>query len=335
LGTGPSRVPGSVLERGDDLANNRPVSMTKKNYRVVTAGLEFPEGPIAMSDGSIILVEIKRGTLTRVLPSGAQEVVAELGGGPNGIAIGPGGKCYVCNNGGFDWHTDTAGNRPTLQPANYSGGRIEVVDLDTGVVEVLYTEVDGVSLSGPNDIVFDGQGGFYFSDLGKVRRHDQDRGRVLYAKADGSFIGTLAAPVEMPNGVGLSPDESTLYVAETPTARLWAFDLIEPGRAQKQAWPSPHGGRFIAGSSGYQRFDSLAVEEDGRVCVATLVNGGISIVSPDTGSAEHIPFPDPYTTNICFGGDELRMAYITLSQSGQLIEVPWPRAGLALNYLNK
>ncbi len=158
---------------------------------------------------------------------------------------------------------------------------------------------------------------------------------MLYAKADGSFIGTLAAPVEMPNGVGLSPDESTLYVAETPTARLWAFDMIEPGRAKKQAWPSPHGGRFIAGSSDYQRFDSLAVEEDGRVCVATLVNGGISIISPDTGSAEHIPFPDPYTTNICFGGDELRMAYITLSQSGQLIEVPWPRAGLALNYLNK
>ena len=62
--------------------------MTKKSYRVVTTGLEFPEGPIAMSDGSIILVEIKRGTLTRVLPSGAQEIVAELGGGPNGIAIG-------------------------------------------------------------------------------------------------------------------------------------------------------------------------------------------------------------------------------------------------------
>jgi gluconolactonase len=139
----------------------------------------------------------------------------------------------------------------------------------------------------------------------------------------------------MPNGVGLSPDESTLYVAETPTARLWAFDLVEPGQAKKLPWPSPHGGRFIAGSSGYQRFDSLAVEEDGQVCVATLVKGGISIVSPETGTVDHVPFPDRYTTNICFGGDELRTAYITLSQTGQLIEVPWPRPGLALNYLNK
>ena len=155
--------------------------MSKNSYRVVTTGLEFPEGPIAMNDGSIVLVEIKRGTLTRVLPSGTQEIVAELGGGPNGIAIGPGGKCFVCNNGGFDWHTDAAGNRPTLQSANYSGGRIEVVDLDSGAVEVLYTEANGVALSGPNDIVFDRHGGFYFSDLGKVRRNDQDRGRVLYA----------------------------------------------------------------------------------------------------------------------------------------------------------
>ena len=309
--------------------------MTKVSYRVVTTGLEFPEGPIAMNDGSIVLVEIKRGTVTRVQPNGVQEVIADLGGGPNGIAIGPGGKCYVCNNGGFDWHTDSLGNRPTLQPANYSGGRIEVVDLDSGRVEVLYTEANGVALSGPNDIVFDGQEGFYFSDLGKVRRNDQDRGRVLYAKADGSFITTLAAPVEMPNGVGLSPDESTLYVAETPTARLWAFDLKETGQAMKLPWPSPHGGRFIAGSSSYQRFDSLAVEKGGRVCVATLVNGGISVISPETGMIEHVPLPDPYTTNICFGGDELRTAYITLSQSGQLIEVPWPRSGLELNYLNK
>ena len=65
--------------------------MSKNSYRVVAKGLEFPEGPIAMKDGSILLVEIKRGTLTRVLPSGSKEIVAELGGGPNGIAIGPGG----------------------------------------------------------------------------------------------------------------------------------------------------------------------------------------------------------------------------------------------------
>ena len=310
------------------------MSLNTLEFRVIAEELEFPEGPVALPDGSVLVVEIKRGAITRVLPGGSKETVSIPGGGPNGLAIGPDGRCFVCNNGGFQWHVDETGIRPTLQPDDYSGGRIEVVDLESGRVEVLYTEADGLPLSGPNDIVFDDHGGFYFSDLGKVRAKDQDRGRVLYGLADGGGVKTVAAPIEMPNGVGLSPDGQSLYVAETPTARLWAFDLTAPGEISSHPWPSPHGGRFVAGSADYQRFDSLAVEADGRVCVATLVNGGISVISPDTGHVEHIAFPDRYTTNICFGGENLSTAYITLSQSGRLIEVPWPRSGLGLAYLN-
>jgi len=310
------------------------MSLNTLEFRVIAEELEFPEGPVALPDGSVLVVEIKRGAITRVLPGRGKETVSLPGGGPNGLAIGPDGRCFVCNNGGFQWHVDETGIRPTLQPDDYSGGRIEVVDLESGRVEVLYTEADGLPLSGPNDIVFDDHGGFYFSDLGKVRAKDQDRGRVLYGLADGGGVKTVAAPIEMPNGVGLSPDGQSLYVAETPTARLWAFDLTAPGEISSHPWPSPHGGRFVAGSADYQRFDSLAVEADGRVCVATLVNGGISVISPDTGHVEHIAFPDRYTTNICFGGENLSTAYITLSQSGRLIEVPWPRSGLGLAYLN-
>ena len=300
-------------------------------YTELASGLQFPEGPIAMADGSCLVVEIQRGSLTRVEADGHCEVIAKPGGGPNGAAIGPDGACYLCNNGGFNWHIDEFGVRPTLQPKNYSGGRIERVDLTTGGVDVLYCEAAGVPLRGPNDIVFDQFGGFYFTDLGKVRYLDQDRGRVFYARADGSGIELLIHPLEMPNGIGLSPDGNTLYVAETPTARLWAFKIIAPGKIDKDPWPSPHGGRFIAGSANYQRFDSLAVEENGNICVATLVNGGISVITPD-GSIEHLPFPDPYTTNLCFGGPDMMTAYVTQSQSGRLLQARWPRAGLALAY---
>lgn len=305
------------------------------DFTEITDGLEFPEGPIAMPDGSFLVVEIRRRTLTRILPDGGHEIVAEPGGGPNGAAIGPDGKCYICNNGGFDWLVDEFGPRPTMQPADYGGGRIERVDLDSGAVEVLYTEADGRPLSGPNDIVFDAHGGFWFTDLGKVRPHDQDRGRVLYAKADGGAIHTAIQPLEMPNGIGLSPDGKTVYVAETPPARLWAFDVVAPGEIGRQPWPSPHGGRFLAGSANYQRFDSLALDSAGNICVATLVNGGITVVSPDGAEVRHIPMPDRYTTNICFGGPELSTAYITLSQAGKLVALPWPRPGLALEYLNR
>ena len=70
--------------------------------KLIADGLQFPEGPVAMADGSVILVEIRRGTLTRVTPDGKRSTVAELGGGPNGTAIGPDGAAYICNNG-FAW----------------------------------------------------------------------------------------------------------------------------------------------------------------------------------------------------------------------------------------
>jgi len=303
-------------------------------FRTITRGLRFPEGPIAMPDGSVLVVEIERGTLTRVQPDGRTEVVAEPGGGPNGAAIGPDGACYVCNNGGFKWHEDAQGLRPVLQAEDYSGGRIERIDLATGAVDVLYTECDGAPLMGPNDIVFDAHGGFWFTDLGKVRALDMDRGRVFYAKADGSHIALAAFPFFAPNGIGLAPDGATLYVAETPTARVWAFDVEAPGRLAKRPWPSPNGGRLLAGSANYQTFDSMAVDSAGNVCVATLMNGGVTVIAPDGSRVEHLPFPDLYTTNICFGGEDLRTAYLTLSSTGRLVATPWPRPGLALNYLN-
>jgi gluconolactonase len=300
----------------------------------ITTGLRFPEGPVALPDGSVLVVEIARGTLTRVEADGHKEVVAETGGGPNGAAIGPDGNCYICNNGGFHWHEDGQGLRPVLQAHDYIGGRIERVDLETGEVEVLYTHAGDIPLKGPNDIVFDTSGGFWFTDLGKVRHNEMDRGRVFYAKADGSSCREVIYPKVMPNGVGLSPDGTRLYVAETESCRLWGYEVTAPGEINKLPWPSPGGGRLLAGPGGYQRFDSLAVEANGNVCVATLINGGITVVSPDGATVKHVPMPDMYTTNICFGGPELRTAYMTLSMGGRLVATEWPRPGLALNYLN-
>ena len=304
--------------------------------RELAQGLQFPEGPVAMADGSIILVEIARGTLSRVSPSGRVEVIAQLGGGPNGAALGPDGAMYVCNNGGFLW-TQQPGQllRPIGQAADYAGGRIERVNLSTGRFERVLDSVQGIALRGPNDIVFDRQGGFYFTDLGKVRHQDMDRGGVFYSDTSGQQSQVLCHPAMTPNGIALSPDEQTLYYAETEGARVWAFDLSAPGVARSLPWPSPQGARMLAASPGgaYQRFDSMAVDASGQLCVATLLHGGITVIAPDGASHRHIPLPDPYTTNLCFGGPDMRTAYVTLSGTGKLIAIEdWETPGLKLNF---
>jgi gluconolactonase len=302
------------------------------DIKVLATGLRFPEGPVVLEDGSIAVVEIARGTVTRVAADGAVSVIADVGGGPNGLATGPDGALYVCNNGGFVWHEEPGLLRPVGTPADYSGGRIERVDIKTGAVEVLYDRCGSHRLNGPNDIVFDRQGGFYFTDLGKVRQRDRDQGAVYYARADGSLIVEVVHPILTPNGVGLSPDEQTLYVAETEGGRLWAFDIAEPGVIRRQPFPSPNGGRFLFNQAGYHRFDSLAVDAAGNVCVATLISGAITVVAPDGRLVRSVKMPDVYTTNICFGGPGMKTAYITLSGIGQLVAVPWEEPGLKLHF---
>jgi gluconolactonase len=295
--------------------------------RTLATGLRFPEGPIAMPDGSVVLVEIGRGTLSRVSANGTVEVIAELGGGPNGAAIGPDGKCYVCNNGGFKWIERNGRLFPGEQPDDYAGGSIQRVDLSTGAFETLYTSCDGRGLRGPNDIVFDRSGGFWFTDHGKTRPRDRDRTGVFYAQPDGSHIAEAIFPMEGPNGIGLSRNEDELYVAETVPGRLWAYEITGPGKVGER--------RLLQGITGFYMYDSLAVDAAGNVCVATLINGGVSILSPTGAAPRFVPVADLLTTNICFGGPGLKTAYITASSIGQLLAMDWEAPGLPLNFLNR
>ena len=308
----------------------------RPEFKQIASGLRFPEGPVAMPDGSVILVEIERRTLSRVTPDGKVNVIANLGGGPNGAAMGPDGKIYVTNNGGFKFVEQPGRLYPALQAEDYVGGSIQVVDPETGRFETLYDSCDGRRLCGPNDLVFDGAGGFWFTDLGKTRDREGDRGAVYYAKADGSSIREAVFPLERPNGIGLSPDERTLYVVETPTARCWSFELSEPGRIEPAngAYRGEKG-RVLIGLGGYQMFDSLAVDSEGHICVATLVTGAVSDIWPDGSRVDQYVLPDMMVTNICFGGRDLRTAYATLSLGGTLVAFEWPRPGLPLRYLNR
>lgn len=301
----------------------------------IASGLRFPEGPIAMDDGSVLLVEMFGPRLTRIKPDGTKQTIAEVPGGPNGAAIGPDGAVYLCNNGGCFTPLEMGSILVPgpFDPARYTGGRIQRVELATGKVEDLYTHCDGLPLRAPNDLVFDAHGGFYFTDHG-IRDHHartSDLTGIYYAKADGSQIKEVVFPVEGPNGIGLSPDGKKLYWAETQMRRVLQRRITNPGEIAPAFQFDPS--LVLCGLPGSQMLDSLAVDAEGHICVATLGNGGITVVAPDSGKVvTHVPTGDPGTTNLCFGGADLSTAYITLGATGKLVSMRWPRPGLKLSY---
>jgi len=287
--------------------------------RELTKGLNFPEGPVACTDGSLLVGEIASGTIARVARDGSIARVANCRGGVNGMAVGPDGLIYVCNNGGlrFEDFGDHIG--PVALADERLGGRIQRVDVETGTVDDLYTEFEGVPLVSPNDMVFDDRGCFYFTDTAS--------GCLYYAAADGSTIVRVASDLTWPNGVGLSPDGTHVYVAETPTGQVWRFTPANPGSVID-------GGKQLLCHLEGAQFDSLAVDSQGNVCVATLTANGVTAVAPDgqVVAEVRVPIKDPFVTNICFGGDDLRTAYITSAGTGRVFVTEWHCPGLPTAY---
>jgi gluconolactonase len=278
-------------------------------YEVIAEGLAFPEGPVVMADGSVIVVEILAGKVTRCWPGG-RETVAEPGGGPNGAAIGPDGALWVCNSGGLAHGTHARGP-----------GRIECIDLATGRVERIYDSCEGAALSAPNDLMFDIEGNFWFTDLGRFNDSGKDFGGLYCARADGSGIARIKAGAISYNGVGISPDMSTVYVSDTYQARVYAFDR----RAE------PQEPRLLATVPGMTMLDSLAMTAAGNVCVTMPSAWGVATVT-QSGAVTVRKADDLLPTNIAFGGADMHDAWLTFSDAGTLVKTRWDEPGLPLVY---
>jgi gluconolactonase len=284
-----------------------------QEIEVVAEGLDFPEGPVVLQDGSVIVVEVFGGRITRCW-NGRKETICEIGGGPNGLAIGPDGALYVCNNGGVAEADLVRTDRV---------GRIERVDLANGRFERIYDSCNRKLLGAPNDLVFDCEGNLWFTDFGRLDVDGKQFGGLYCARPDGSAITRIADRAMSYNGVGISPDMTTVYVADTFEARVYSFER------KVQA----HKPRFLATVPGKVALDSLAITAAGNICVATIYDddGAISTVTPD-GEITSIRTGDQYTTNIAFGGEDMRVAWITCSTKGLLVKMRWPEPGLRLVY---
>lgn len=289
---------------------------------VFAGGFEFPEGPVAFADGSLVFTDIDAALVVRIDADGSSDVITACDGGPNGAALAPDGSLWVCNNGG------------RYAAGNYDGGWIERVDLATGDVEVLMRECDGRKLSGPNDLVFDADGGCWITDTGKGRGRVRDVGSILYVPAGSDAPVEVVHPAETPNGIGISPDGTTLYWAETLTARLRRRTIVGPGELAPTPPRDPS--TLVCGLPGDQLFDSLAVTASGHVCIGTLLTGCVTEIAADGSDVVQHVLPDELhdrmVTNICFGGPDHGTAFITVAELGRVIRCEWPRPGAPLAF---
>jgi gluconolactonase len=299
------------------------------DVRVAAEGLAFPEGPIAYPDGSVVLSEMAAGRITRVRPDGTTELVADVGGGPNGVGRLPDGRLLVCQNGGSTfgmgwWPYDFDGCAQLFRPVGAAENpvtpQLQLVDADGSVSTVTAEFVARggrvMPLVRPSDVCVDSDGGFYVTDGGTTRDRSRAMTGLLYGTPDG-HLEEVVYPLEMPNGVALSPDGGSVYVAETRTRRIWEFELSAPGRVARGRGLAtvPSGGPLNIGGA-----DGLCVATDGTILVATLGAGGVTAFSSSGALLGALPLDDPMTTNMALADDDDTL-YVTLASTGRLVAI--------------
>lgn len=291
-------------------------------------GLGFPEGPVAHPDGTIYVCDIYAGQV-RQIRDGRHSLLADLGGGPNGLALGPDDWLYVANNGGvMRWERkDGVLLSHGFETAGYDT-RIERIHLTTGAVERVLDQIDGRPLQAIDDLVFDSSGGFWFTDLGRDGPRSRSYGGIYWSSANGRHRREVAYPlVNGANGIGLAPDGKTLYATEYGAGRLWAWAVEAPGVLAKSGH-HPHGGRLLWQAPDALLLDSLAIAASGNIIIATQPLHGFSVIAPDGTQVGAIPMPDQFPTNLCFDPRDPTIAYATLSSTGKLATIRWNEPGL-------
>lgn len=269
----------------------------------IKEGFEGTEGPIAAPDGSLLFTETRANRITRIAPDNSISTFLENTNGANGLAFNKQGELVA----------------------------VQVADTQVGVIypqerkKALVKDFDGKKFQRPNDLVLAKNGGVYFTDSGLnpgADANEENRTGVYYISPEGKTL-KVADGVERPNGIQLSRDEKTLYVANTYSDYVLAFDVKKDGTLGKRR-------NFAKLSAGLTKSDAgvltsgadgLAVDDKDRLYVAT--NSGIEVFDKKGKALGVIPVPHK-PQNIAFAGADKKTLYVVGRGAAYKIAVETP-----------
>jgi len=277
----------------------------------VEATVAFTEGPTVAEDGTVYFTDLYSNRIMRRSPAGMVSVFRQPSNRANGLIFDSEWRLLACEGGDGE----------SILP------RVTRTNMETGDIEVIADGYNGKQLHQPNDLSFDAQGRIYFTDRPGANPRPEQTGvhGVYRIDTDGSIERILTEPeVLRPNGIVISPDDSTLYIIETEQSEggprlIRAYDLSAEGRVSN----SRVFHNFYPGRSG----DGMTIDSEGNLYVAAGLNNlrgtsetldtvaGIHVFSPSGELLEHIPIPEDTITYAAFGGPALRPLYITAGKT--------------------
>jgi gluconolactonase len=252
---------------------------------VLASGFQSPEGPSFNREGILHFVDWDAQVVYRVTPDGQVSPFVNTGGVPTGSKFHRNGHLFVADG---DWG---------------------ILDISPeGESQVVASGWEGERFRGPNDLVFAANGDLYFTDP-KGSDPDNPVGNVYLVRQNGP-VERFAGGFQFPNGIVLSDDGQTLYLAETYPNHILAFELDERGREVTR--------RVFAKLEGGLGPDGMAFGQDGNLYVAHFGKGAVAVIDPGGEVIAELPVGGTNVTNVAFWGSSL---YVTEVENGQVVRL--------------